>query len=130
MANDPKTLSDDSGLMSRLGGKAAAPAEPKKDAAPAAKPPADKGRPPPGGVVPASLRQQWEDLKEELHGELLDFLEACLRPLDVPDSREAIYSTYRRAVGALRCTRDNKRRRLWEMASRKRRRLWKIFPPH
>ena len=71
MANDPKTLSDDSGFMSRLGGKAVVSAEPTKDAAPAAKPPADKGRPPPGGVVPASLRQQWEDLKEELHGELL-----------------------------------------------------------
>lgn len=68
---DTQSLSDDTGFMSRLGGKAPPKPQPGKEGgAPPSKAPAEASRIQ-GGSVPASLRQQWEDLKEELHGELL-----------------------------------------------------------
>ncbi len=68
MSETTRTLTEESGFLCRLGGKEKAPeAKAKQEkAAPAA---ADGGQGP--GAVPASLRQRWEDLKEELHGELL-----------------------------------------------------------
>ncbi|MBI4251405.1 MAG: hypothetical protein HY618_03015, partial [Candidatus Tectomicrobia bacterium] len=69
MSETTRTLTEESGFLSRLGGKEKAPeAKAKQEkAAPAA--PAEGGQGP--GSVPASLRQRWEDLKEALHGELL-----------------------------------------------------------
>jgi pilus assembly protein CpaF len=68
---DTRSLSDDTGFMSRLGGKAPSKAQPiEEGGVPPAKGPTEAARTQ-GGSVPASLRQQWEDLKEELHGDLL-----------------------------------------------------------
>ncbi|MEK6711768.1 MAG: CpaF family protein [Nitrospinota bacterium] len=75
MSESTKTLSEESGFMSRLGGKKEkAPPEAKakqEKPAAAAAPPAGEAAQGGAGSVPASLRQRWEDLKEELHGELL-----------------------------------------------------------
>ena len=73
MSSGSETLSsDESGFLSRLGGKEPSRKEkPKKDeTAPSKSAPVEKGRPS-EWAIPASLRQRWEDLKEELHGELL-----------------------------------------------------------
>ena len=70
MNETTKSLSEESGFMSRLGAKGKAPeAKAKQEKAAPAAAGADGGQGP--GAVPASLRQRWEDLKEELHGELL-----------------------------------------------------------
>jgi len=63
-----RTISEESGFLSRLGGKEKPPeAKAKQEkAAPAA-----DGGGQAAGAVPASLRQRWENIKEELHGELL-----------------------------------------------------------
>ena len=47
-------------------------------------------------AAPCEPRKDWQNRK--YHGEVIDFLEACLRPLSVTDSREVIYDTYCRVV--------------------------------
>lgn len=76
MSSGSETLSDESGFLSRLGGKEPPKENPKKDEGASTKPaPARPAHAETGrlseSAIPASLRQRWEDLKEELHGELL-----------------------------------------------------------
>ncbi len=47
-------------------------------------------------TAPCKPRKDWHN--REYHGEVIDLLEACLRPLSVTDSREVIYDTYCRVV--------------------------------
>ncbi len=44
---------------------------------------------------------QKDRIRGALSGEVLDMLQACLEPLDVPDSRSVIYETYYRAGAKL-----------------------------
>ncbi len=75
MSKGTQTLSDESGFLSRLGGKNLPKEEPEKskNAASAKPEPSSRKKNEKSieGAIPASLRQHWENLKEELHGELL-----------------------------------------------------------
>ncbi len=55
----------------------------------------------------APKNPQKDRIRGDVYGEVLDFLEACLRPLGVCDTRKVIYKTYYRAGAKL----TNKSRR-------------------
>ena len=61
-----------------------------------------------GATAPDEPRKDWAN--REYHGESLDFLKACLQPLNMPDTREVIHDTYYRVVEHLHRTQTKKPR--------------------